>query len=230
MKKLMLVALSAGAMTMAMEAKDRTVHNPDTTNTETILHVWSWNFPAIASNMKAIHEAGFTMVQTSPVQHCFNPEGGSKKLFDEKEGNWYYYYQPTDWKIGNQILGTREQMKQMMDSAARYNVRVIVDVLPNHTAFDVDAVSDDMVKAVGGREKLYHSNGLQPVADYNDRTQCTLWLQGLFPMGIPRIPTSKNIICSFSMSYLAWGEIGRGVCRERRVVLGVGVTLKKKKH
>ena len=71
MKKLMLVALSAGAMTMAMEAKDRTVHNPDTTNTETILHVWSWNFPAIASNMKAIHEAGFTMVQTSPVANLW---------------------------------------------------------------------------------------------------------------------------------------------------------------
>ncbi len=204
----MLVALSAGAMTMAMEAKDRTVHNPDTTNTETILHVWSWNFPAIASNMKAIHDAGFTMVQTSPVQHCFNPEGGSKKLFDEKEGNWYYYYQPTDWKIGNQILGTREQMKQMMDSAARYNVRVIVDVLPNHTAFDVDAVSDDMVKAVGGREKLYHSNGLQPVADYNDRTQCTLWASGALPDVNTENPDFQKYYMQFVNELLAMGVRG----------------------
>ena len=40
------------------------------------------------------------MIQTSPVQRSYAPEGSGKKLFDEKvtEGNWYYYYQPTDWK------------------------------------------------------------------------------------------------------------------------------------
>ncbi|MDE7096655.1 MAG: alpha-amylase, partial [Muribaculaceae bacterium] len=62
-----------------------------------------------------------------------------------------------------------------------YNVRVIVDVLPNHTAFDVDAVSDDLVNAAGGRDKLYHSQGLNPVKDYNDRYQCTLWGSGALP-------------------------------------------------
>ena len=81
-------ALSLG-ITPAM-AKDRVTHNPDATNTETILHAWSWNFPAIAENMKNIADAGFTMVQTSPVQNCFNPEGGSKKLFDETERQKFY--------------------------------------------------------------------------------------------------------------------------------------------
>ena len=121
---LTMLALTAGAMPVV--AKDRVTHNPDATNTETILHAWSWNFPAIAENMKNIADAGFTMVQTSPVQHCYNPEGSSKKIFDENvtEGNWYYYYQPTDWKIGNQIVGSRDQMKQMMDSAAKYNIKV----------------------------------------------------------------------------------------------------------
>ena len=54
---------------------DRMTHNPDCTNTETILHVWSWNFPTIAENMKQIADAGFTMLQTSPVNACFSPEG-----------------------------------------------------------------------------------------------------------------------------------------------------------
>ena len=44
---------------------DRMTHDPDFTNTETILHVWSWNFPTIAKNMKQISDAGFTMLQTS---------------------------------------------------------------------------------------------------------------------------------------------------------------------
>ena len=163
-------ALPAGAV-------DRMTHNPDATNEQIIMHAWSWNFPAIAKNMKQIADAGFTMVQTSPVQNCYKPEGSvPKKLFDpsHKEGNWYYYYQPTDWKIGNEIVGSPDQMKEMMDSAAKYNVKVIVDVLPNHTAFDIDAVSDEMYAAAGGREKLFHSDGLTPITDYNDRAQCTL--------------------------------------------------------
>ena len=170
-------------------AKDRITVNPNAVNTGTILHAWSWSFPEMARSMKEIKDAGFTMIQTSPVQSCYAPEGSGKKIFDENvtEGNWYYYYQPTDWKIGNNILGTREQMKAMMDSAAKYDIKVIVDVLPNHTAFDIDAVSDDFYKAVGGRDKMYHSQGLTPVRDYNDRMQCTLWGSG----GLPDVNTEN---------------------------------------
>ncbi|MBD5338127.1 MAG: alpha-amylase [Bacteroides sp.] len=191
-------------------AKDRVTHNPDATNTETILHAWSWNFPAIAENMKNIADAGFTMVQTSPVQNCFNPEGGSKKLFDETEweGNWYYYYQPTDWKIGNQILGSKEQMQAMMDSAAKYNVKVIVDVLPNHTAFDIDAVSEDFYKAVGGRDKMFHTQGLNPVRDYNDRYQCTLWASGALPDVNTENPDFQKYYMEFVNELLNMGVRG----------------------
>ena len=202
-----------GAFAMAVIpafAKDRVTHNPDATNTETILHAWSWNFPTIAENMKNIADAGFTMVQTSPVQNCYNPEGSSKKIFDENvtEGNWYYYYQPTDWKIGNQIVGSKEQMQAMMDSAAKYNVKIIVDVLPNHTAFDVDAVSEDFYKAVGGRDKMYHSQGLNPVRDYNDRYQCTLWGSGALPDVNTENPLFQKYYMEFVNELLAMGVRG----------------------
>lgn len=164
-------------------AKDRMHHDPQVTNTDVILHAWSWNLDTIAKNMSSIADAGYTMVQTSPVQHCFNPTGVSTKLFDQTggEGNWYYYYQPTDWKIGNQITGTKSDLQALLDSAAKYGVRIIVDVLPNHTAFDVDAVSEEFYRAVGGRDKMFHSRGLAPVKDYNDRQQCTLWASGALP-------------------------------------------------
>ena len=176
-------AMALAALAMTVGAKDRITHNDKATNEESILHVWSWNFPTIADNMKTIADAGYTMIQTSPVQECFNPEGGSKKIFDPnvKEGNWYYYYQPTNWKVGNQIVGSREQMKAMLDSAAKYDIRVIVDVLPNHTAFDVDAVADEFYEAVGGRDRMFHSQGLDPIMNYNDRQQCTLWAMGNLP-------------------------------------------------
>jgi alpha-amylase len=181
-------------------AKDRVTHNPDATNTETILHAWSWNFPTIAENMSRIAASGYTMVQTSPVQHCYDPYGKTKKIFDQEgdEGNWYYYYQPTDWKIGNAIVGTKEEMKAMLDSAAKYNVKVIVDVLPNHTAFDIDVVSADFVKAVGGRDKMYHSSGLTPIRDYNDRYQCTLEGSG----GLPDVNTENPDFQKYYMQFV----------------------------
>lgn len=198
MRKIFLLAVGVALCSFHGESKDRVTHNPDAVNTESILHVWSWNFDNIGKNMKQIADAGFTMIQTSPVQECYNPEGGSKKLFDENEGYWYYYYQPTDWKIGNQILGSRDQMKAMMDSAAKYDIKVIVDVLPNHTAFDIDAVSDDFYKAVGGRDKMYHSNGLQPVRDYNDRLECTLWGSG----GLPDVNTENPDFQKYYMEFV----------------------------
>lgn len=201
MKNLTPVIAAVGLLAAFLAgAKDRITRNPDAVNTETILHAWSWSFPTIAQNMKQIADAGYTMVQTSPVQHCFDPYGSTKKLFDQegKEGNWYYYYQPTDWKIGNAIVGTKEQMKQMLDSAAKYNVRVIVDVLPNHTAFDIDCVSDDMVNAVGGRDKLYHSTGLNPIRDYNDRYQCTLEGTG----GLPDVNTENPAFQVYYMNFV----------------------------
>lgn len=200
MKRILLGAMLASAPGLLCVAKDRLMVNPDAYNTETILHAWSWNFPEIARSMKEIKDAGFTMIQTSPVQKCYSPEGSGKKIFDEKvtEGNWYYYYQPTDWKIGNSILGSRDQMQQMMDSAAKYNIKVIVDVLPNHTAFDIDAVSEDFYKAVGGRDKMYHSNGLEPVRDYNDRLQCTLWGSG----GLPDVNTENPDFQKYYMNFV----------------------------
>ncbi|MBD5283582.1 MAG: alpha-amylase [Bacteroides sp.] len=208
MRNLYLLAAGVAVCAMPMAAKDRVTHNPDAVNTESILHVWSWNFPTIGENMKQIADAGFTMIQTSPVQTCINPEGGSKKLFDEKEGSWYYYYQPTDWKVGNQIVGSREEMKAMMDSAAKYDIKVIVDVLPNHTAFDIDAVSEDFYKAVGGRDKMFHSNGLEPIHNYNDRMQCTLMAMGSLPDVNTENPDFQKYYMEFVNDLLSLGVKG----------------------
>ena len=177
---------------------DRMQHDPNFTNTETILHVWSWNFPTIAENMKQIADAGFTMIQTSPVNACFSPEGGNIKILDEKEGNWYNYYQPTDWTIGNNILGTEEEMKAMLDSAKKYDIRVLVDVHPNHTAFNIDLVTDEFYKAVGGRDKMFHSKGLEGIQDYNDRTQCTH--QGVG--GLPDVNTENPLFQKYYMEFV----------------------------
>lgn len=200
MKKISLIIAATAVAALPAMSKDRITVNPDATNEDVILHVWSWNFPEIARSMHEIADAGYTMIQTSPVQPHYAPDGSCVEIFDPKvkKGNWYYYYQPTDWKVGNKILGSKEQMQAMLDSAAKYNVRVIVDVLPNHTAFDIDAVSPEFYKAVGGRDKMFHSNGLRPISNYQDRTECTLMGVG----GLPDVNTENPDFQKYYMQFV----------------------------
>lgn len=144
---------------------------------EVILHAWTWSFDNVAKNMKKIADAGYDYVQISPAQTCYVGEDGGMALFSEEgdsvKGKWYYYYQPTDWKVGNYMLGNRDQLKAMCDSAAKYGVRVIADVLPNHVAIDDSKVLAALDSAAGGHDALFHEAGRTPITDYNDRLQCT---------------------------------------------------------
>jgi alpha-amylase len=188
----------AACTSQNVQVVDRMTHDPNYTNTETILHVWSWNFNTIAENMKLIKESGYTMLQTSPVNACFSPDGANIKILDKEQGNWYHYYQPTDWTIGNNILGTEQEMAAMLDSAKKYDIRVLVDVLPNHTAFNIDLVSDEFYAAVGGREKMFHTNGLKGIENYNDRDQCTH--QGVG--GLPDVNTENPLFQKYYMQFV----------------------------
>ena len=169
-------------------------------NDAVILHAWSWSFNTIRENMADIAKAGYTYVQTSPAQECVTEvrgdKGGGNQLFGK--GKWYYYYQPTDWKIGNYALGSRDEFIAMCAEAKKYGVRVIVDVLPNHTAVDDTRVSDALDAAVGGHENLYHAAGFTPITDYNDRLQCTTGEMG----GLPDVNTENPDFQHYYMTYV----------------------------
>lgn len=171
-------------------------------NDKVILHAWSWSFNTIAENMKDIATAGYDYVQTSPANTCYVGEDGGLALFSEPgdsvKGKWYYYYQPTDWKIGNYMLGNRDEFKSMCDSAYKYNVKVIVDVLPNHTAIDHTAVLPSLDNAVGGHENLYHANGFKPITKWNDRMECTTGEMG----GLPDVNTENPDFQYYYLQYV----------------------------
>ena len=195
-KQILLTTAFALALSSATAQKQAVAETCD----EVILHAWSWSFNTIRENMADIAAAGYSLVQTSPAQQCVTEtrgdKGGGNQIFGK--GYWYYHYQPTDWKIGNYQLGNREDLAAMCAEAAKYGIRVIVDVLPNHTSVDDTRVSDDLDVAVGGHDKLYHANGFTGIRDYNDRLQCTSGEMG----GLPDVNTENPDFQYYYMTYV----------------------------
>lgn len=195
-KSLFLLALSA---LFGCSPKPQSSEPTQTCN-DVILHAWSWSFNSIRENLPDIAEAGYTIVQTSPVQHCVTTTKedsvGGMQLYGD--GRWYYHYQPTDWKIGNYQLGTREELIMLCQEAEKYGIRIIVDVLPNHTAVDDSQVEPDLDAAVGRHENLYHAAGFTEITDYNDRRQCTTGMMG----GLPDVNTENPDFQHYFLSYL----------------------------
>ncbi len=162
-----------------------------------ILQAFCWDFNTIKESMADIAAAGFTAVQTSPINECLEGEGGGMELYGN--GKWYYHYQPTDFKIGNYQLGTRDEFKAMCEEADKYGIKVIVDIIANHTTPETDAVSEDLIKAGGGSlETLYHKNNDKDITDYSERLACTTYKMG----GLPDINTERTSFQDYFLKYV----------------------------
>ena len=173
-----------------------------------ILHCWCWSFNTIKNNMRDIAEAGFSTIQTSPANTCNDTHPNMKIMGNDTvngtDGCWWWHYQPTDWKIGNYQLGTRDDFKAMCDEADKYGIKVIVDVIPNHVTPDLDEVSQELYDAAGkSRDDLFHANGFRPIQDYGDwswgnRLACTTGMMG----GLPDVNTENPGFQEYFLDYL----------------------------
>lgn len=105
----------------------------------TILHAWNWSFNTLKHNMKDIHDAGYTAIQTSPINQVKEGNQGNKSM-----SNWYWLYQPTSYQIGNRYLGTEQEFKEMCAAAEEYGIKIIVDAVINHTTSDYAAISNEI--------------------------------------------------------------------------------------
>ncbi len=137
-----------------------------------ILHAWNWSFTAIKNNMKDIAEAGYTSVQTSPVQRPKDYSQGSDQT------GWWKVYQPTTICFapeGHPWFGTKAEFKAMCDEAEKYGIKVIVDVVANHMANNTGHIgntradiSDQNDPTFRDDDSCWHLNGSTGI-DYNNQ-------------------------------------------------------------
>ena len=108
-----------------------------------ILHCWNWSYNDIRFHMEEIAQAGFSGIQTSPVQQPkdYTYEGvvydtvGTPNGTGGNDGQWWKLYQPVTFNIcnnGQTWLGTKEEFTLMCKEADKYGVKVIVDIVANH--------------------------------------------------------------------------------------------------
>lgn len=164
-----------------------------------ILQAFCWSFNTIKANMKDIANAGYTSIQTSPI-NAVDESYPYKTLYSNDKGtggSWWWHYQPTDWTIGNYQVGTRDEFKSMCAEADKYGIKIIVDVVPNHTAGNQSKVSSNLRNAAGGN--LYHDTGFIKCTNYADRFQCTLYsMDG----GLPDVDTENKGFQDYFIKFL----------------------------
>lgn len=108
-----------------------------------ILHCWNWSYNDIKLHMAEIAQAGFSGIQTSPVQQPkdYTYEGivyntvGTPNGTGGSDGQWWKLYQPVTFDIcdnGQSWLGTKQEFTDMCAEAEKYGVKVIVDIVANH--------------------------------------------------------------------------------------------------
>lgn len=151
-----------------------------------ILHCFDWTLADIQEEIPNIAKAGFTAVQTSPVHERAG-----------KGSVWYDVYRPYDFKIGNG-LGTEADLKALCAKAHEYGVKVIVDVVANHT--DHPTVAERLKD-----ESLYHERF--GVGNWNDRHQVTFGMIGMWDLDTNN-PTVQAIIKQYIQDLKACGVDG----------------------
>ncbi len=105
------------------------------TNDGLILQAWNWSYNEVKSNLESIAEAGFTTIQISPPTELKEPTVGVKILQEANDNGWWMMYQPAAYELNqseDNILGTKEELVEMIDAAHDLGLYVIADAVINH--------------------------------------------------------------------------------------------------
>ncbi len=100
-----------------------------------ILHAFNWSFSTIKDNLPAIAEAGYSTIQTSPVQQP-KDYGTSTDV----GGQWWKPYQPVSLSFAkNTWFGTKADLTALCTEADKYGIKIIVDIVSNHLGNNLEA-------------------------------------------------------------------------------------------
>ncbi len=125
-----------------------------------ILHAWNWSYKTIKENLRAIANAGYSTIQTSPVQ-----QSKSTSTTGSWSSSWAMLYQPVSFSIAETSwLGTKAELMDLCAAAEEYGIKIICDIVVNHMANDntgkgySERIGEYEPKIYGDLETYFHQN------------------------------------------------------------------------
>lgn len=148
-----------------------------------ILHCFDWTFNDIKNELPNIAAAGFTSVQTSPVQGQSDP------------GAWYWLYQPTHLNLQANSLGGRDELAALCSEADKYGIKIIVDVVANHLAGAHEKIDQSLVDS-----QYWHNSGLN--SDHGNVDWTNRWQITHCDLGMPDLNSEHSAIQQKALAYV----------------------------
>ena len=151
-----------------------------------ILHCFDWKYTDIKDELENIAKSGFSTIQTSVAQAKTNP--------NHKNNTWYWLYQPDGFYFNNENpIGTKEQLKDLVQAASKYGIKVVVDVVANHVDSDTRYVQQEL----GDKWNNNYHHDVQHQIDWCNRHDVT---HG--EIGMPDLNTESNYVQGIIHKYI----------------------------
>ena len=185
------MVLSVFAVGIVPAAADTTyeTYAQDAVQGSNILHCFDWSYNNIKAALPDIARAGYTAVQTSPVQA---PKDYSSSWTDAVN-QWWKLYQPLGFSISNNTwLGTKAQLTSLCTEAEKYDIKVIVDVVANHVANNgtdggTYSYTNSGVESQLNNASFYHTNNTRT----NDDSRYNITQ---YHLGMPDLNTANSTV------------------------------------
>eukprot|EP01017_Pseudomicrothorax_dubius_P028174 TRINITY_DN332_c0_g1_i1.p1 TRINITY_DN332_c0_g1~~TRINITY_DN332_c0_g1_i1.p1 ORF type:complete len:653 (+),score=103.06 TRINITY_DN332_c0_g1_i1:121-2079(+) len=97
-----------------------------------IVEMFGWNYEEVEKECPLIAKLGYLGVKVySPNEHVIDFENTD----DDQLNPWYWVYQPVSYKLQSR-MGTRKQLRKMINTCRSLGVRVYAEAVLNHMAGD----------------------------------------------------------------------------------------------
>lgn len=159
-----------------------------------ILHLFNWKIKDIIPEMEIISSQGFDAIQINPLQ----------PLKNEFSNEWWQSYQPCGFRIGNHF-GNEEDLYNLCNVATQYDIKIIADVICNHTAGKDDGTLEphQFVDSLL-RDNTYFWKEKRHIYNWESRFEVTNYC-----LGLPGLRTDnydlQDIIIKFLNRYIELG-------------------------
>jgi alpha-amylase len=111
---------------------------PEPAARNVIVQLFNWKFAEITAALPRLRAAGYSHIHVSPPQKS-----------NERVWQWWGRYQPLDFATIAGPLGTEAEFRTMNAEAERNGIKIIVDVVANHTIDVRELPSPDFVRLDG---------------------------------------------------------------------------------